>query len=320
MAHMKKFMVASLIGATLVAPVSAFADDEVVGEEGQTAPETGAEGSQPDNGVVPETGMDGSENGGETTTDGGESTTPADDGTTGTDGETTTDGGESTTPADDDTTGTDGETPTDTGTSTETEGSPSTSNAVLSVDDVHIGLRTGGLSLSVSDILDFQTIKIESDMKTHYTKFDVTTRADAAIGDVRVTDSRGLGEGWHVTLSATPFTEVQPDGKVDGLELPLGSFTFDPASATVAHVGTALTSNPLPTIGVSTPTAIDAGEITVLSAVQGEGDFEMNFTDNVFGLTIDATTAQVNMDNYANGYTPYQSTVTWSIVSDPSGS
>jgi hypothetical protein len=145
----------------------------------------------------------------------------------------------------------------------------------------------GSLSVSTPTISDFAGITLSGTVRT-------TT---ATMGAFTVTDSRGAGAGWNVTVQASQFTSGSH-------MLPLGSISMPQPSV----VKGTPQSTGLPTI-LTGPWAIDsAGAIKIASAAaDGSGQGSYIFTTGLLTLSVPANT-------YAGTYT---STVTVSVITGP---
>lgn len=175
----------------------------------------------------------------------------------------------------------------------------------------NFSLIDGGLTLTVPSILSFGNINIGKVTETHYTAFD----------DVfTVTDARGSGDGWRLDVSATQFTVVEPVGGFESgtsaITLPAGTLGLSPLdNIDRKNVGT----GNLPVGNLVSETTIDTGGVTVATANAGDGmgTYELTYPTGALSLTINPSTAKTDTVNYPGGLTPYESTVTWDLVSAP---
>jgi hypothetical protein len=145
----------------------------------------------------------------------------------------------------------------------------------------------GGLSMSTPSIADFASLTLSG--------FAQTTTAH--MGTFTVTDSRGNGVGWNVTVQASQFT-------YGSRTLPLGSVSMpQPSVAKGSPLSTGL-----PTM-LAGPYLIDGvSSIKIASAANdGGGQGSYIFTPGPLTLNVPAKT-------YAGTYT---STVTVSVISGP---
>ena len=145
----------------------------------------------------------------------------------------------------------------------------------------------GSLSVTTPSVGDFGGITLNGTART-------TT---ATMGTFTVTDSRGTGVGWSVTVQATQFTS-------GGHTLPLGSASMPVPS--VAKVTPQSTGLPAIMPGPYTIDGISATKIAS-AAADGSGEGSYIFTPGLLTLSVPAST-------YAGTYT---STVTVSVISGP---
>lgn len=174
-----------------------------------------------------------------------------------------------------------------------------------------------------------------------------------------VTDATGTGAGWHVTVQATPLTEVAPSGGfangTSALQIATGNVFFrsEPISSGNETTGTNYpltygtdngptglttslasanpqlgaayldnTSEPISSTGgpyvLGTDQAIDTGSpLTFLDTQPGFGMGAYGFQNALYmALGIPGTTP-VDSVNYAGQPTPYQTQITFSVVSGP---
>jgi hypothetical protein len=145
----------------------------------------------------------------------------------------------------------------------------------------------GSLDVTTPDVDDFADITLNGTALTTTATMETFT----------VTDSRGTGVGWNVTVQATQFMS-------GGHTLPLGSVSMpQPNVAKSTPQSTAL-----PAI-MSGPYAIDGiSAVKIASAAaDGSGEGSYIFTPGLLTLSVPAST-------YAGTYT---STVTVSVISGP---
>ncbi len=153
----------------------------------------------------------------------------------------------------------------------------------------------GNLNLSSITVSDFPNVMLSGS----------ATNATTTMNPFTVTDARGTGAGWNVTVQATQFKEYVGGIYVNGGKtLSLSSLSM--ASPTVAPNGT---SSPAPTI-LAGPYIIDSGSaVKIASAAVGNGMGAYDFTPGASDLTLNIP---------ANAYaTAYRSEVTVSVVSGP---
>ena len=123
-------------------------------------------------------------------------------------------------------------------------------------------------------------------------------------GTLDVADNTGNGNGWHVTAQASQFTEVLPNSSYGTNTLPLSSLALQGTLSVVATNGTV---SPVPSITVTTPSAIDVSTpVKILSANtnQGMGSYSLSFpASNALSLVIPSN-AVVDTTNYPSSATP----------------
>lgn len=142
--------------------------------------------------------------------------------------------------------------------------------------------------------------------------------------NAKITDDSGTQAGWRLQVSASALTEKAPvGGFLDGdqpIVLPNGVLSFSSLPLiSNAHVGiTGITSS------YTLDQAIDNGVVTVAKAAanSGAGVTDVSFDGYTFGATLPQVQkfAQQKMTDskyYPDGNTPYESTVTWTIVVGP---
>ncbi|MEJ1517679.1 WxL domain-containing protein [Bacillus cereus] len=136
-------------------------------------------------------------------------------------------------------------------------------------------------------------------------------KTSADIGNVRVTDGRGTGEGWNLTVSSTQLTEV---GGL-GLTLPAGTLNLY-APTTVTPVGD--TNAPSPTLGAGSHT-VDSSPFTIATAGanKGLGTYDLGFDNNAIEINVHPSQKIVDITNYPAAPTPYQATITWTLNNTP---
>lgn len=175
----------------------------------------------------------------------------------------------------------------------------------------NIQLEQGGFLLKTSEPIGFGSHQIENKKKIVTTGFQQ---------DFNVTDTRGTQEGWQVTVSATPFTIIEPiTGWVqeNPYSLPSGSLSLNSLTNVIGLNGE--NEEFYPSIDIM-DRAIDMNEsIKVASADTGKGmgEYALSFNNDALSLVIDPITAKIDTVNYPNTITPYESTVTWDLISGP---
>ena len=150
---------------------------------------------------------------------------------------------------------------------------------------------TAGSSLDITEptVGDFGTLVLDGTAK----------QATATVTNLRVTDPRGTGEGWHVTIQATQLTD-----QATLRTLPLHSLSM--ATPGVARHDS--TSSGLPTLQEGPYYIDDTGAIQIASAAVGDGMGSYDFTQGA-DLTL-----SVGADAHAGTYT---TTVIVSVIAGP---
>lgn len=128
----------------------------------------------------------------------------------------------------------------------------------------------------------------------------------ATMSNFSVTDSRGTGAGWRVTVQATQFLEWNGIAAyvAGGKSIPANSLLMTAPS--VAANGT---SSVVPSIGTGPFTLDGAGAVTIASAALTEGMGKYDFTPGASSLTLSVPTS-----TYARAY---RSDITVSVISGP---
>lgn len=173
--------------------------------------------------------------------------------------------------------------------------------ALAGSDPTDIAVTGGSLSATTPTVTDFAAVTLDGTAKP-------TT---ATMGNWSVTDARGTGLGWRVTVQATQFAEwdatlnAGAGGYVtSGKKLAQNSLKMP--APTVAANGTL---SALPAITAGGPYTIDgAGAVTVASAALDAGMGIFDFTSG------GALTLTVPSSAYAR---TYRSDVNVSVVSGP---
>ncbi|MFT8389960.1 MAG: WxL domain-containing protein [Sporolactobacillus sp.] len=159
-----------------------------------------------------------------------------------------------------------------------------------------VNITGGDLTLDHSDNpIDFGSLQL--DAKPH--------TLTASAGSFDVTDARGTGDGWHVTVAATQFTDSST-----GDALPAGSLTL--RQPTVSGVDGAETTG----ITISAPGTVDTtpgNEVPVASAAVGSGLGEYTFNQDS-SMGNDGATLAIG-DNTKAG--SFGSTLTYKVTTGP---
>lgn len=191
-------------------------------------------------------------------------------------------------------------------------------NELTQSQEVQLSLTPGDFKLEVPTV----SLNGEVKLKTEDTILNFT---DPSLS-LAVVDNRGTQEGWNLSVSATPFTEVTPPSGETAYVLPQGSFTLNNFNGLTADTNTQ-TSLPdslkTGTYGInqvynSNTLALDptAGAINLFSAPAGTGagKYNLTFNPNTLSLKVNSVTAKVRKGQAS---TSYKSTLTWNLVSGP---
>lgn len=165
--------------------------------------------------------------------------------------------------------------------------------ATTGTTPAEVTIQGGALGIVVpASSIDFGTISIDGTVKTLTSNLDNMT----------IEDFTGTGNGWNVTVQSSQFTDGVNTLPSSSLELK-GIDTITPLG----------TTSPLPTVSGIAPYAIDGGSaLKILSSAtnQGMGKFDVAFLADALELTIDTNTVKTTG-------VPYQSTITWTLVTGP---
>lgn len=187
-------------------------------------------------------------------------------------------------------------TPLTIGASSSSGGTGSSAGQTSADQQATVHLTGGDLTLDHSaSPIDFGSLQIDDKAHT----------LNASAGSFDVTDATGSGDGWHVTISATQFTDA-----TSGTTLPAGSLTL--RQPTVTGDNGASTDG----ITVSDPGTVDltpGNEVTVASAATNEGMGQYTFSQDSSAGNDGATLAVA--PNAKTG--AYSSTLTYKVVTGP---
>lgn len=192
-----------------------------------------------------------------------------------------------------------------------------TTSETTTVDTSFIGTPvTIDVSSAQATQENVQPIVTDDGAGNYTVSADTTNASDGNIPTnytVEVLDNSGSQAGWKVQVEATQLTEVGGAGIV----LPSGLLSLETPTFTNDDVG----ASGIGTTYIGQP--IDTGSpVTVATASESSG---AGLTTIRFdGFNVDLSNAEVYANqqvtdptNYASGATPYQSTITWSLVSAP---
>lgn len=146
-------------------------------------------------------------------------------------------------------------------------------------------------------------------------------KTNADPGTLSIKDASGTGEGYRITVSATQFKTVTPsNGFASGTSartLPKGSLLLKNTGATINAVGGTTSQKPNWT---GSSWVIDSGSpVTILSANKdtGMGKYDIVFGSDNLELTLNPSTTYIDNVNYAGKSTPYETNITYTIISGP---
>lgn len=174
-------------------------------------------------------------------------------------------------------------------------------NTVLAADPAPDAVVTGGtLAIAELAIAPFTTVLLDGTTQT-------TT---AVVTDTTLTDSRGSGDGWQVSLKASAFTLAPADLLLAAVgavgTLPLSSLELGTVSIAVATTGAGSTA--ITNIAISQGKIDTTAGINILSAPLNEG--MGTYTVSMTPMTLTLLPASA----YAGTYT---STVTETLTTGP---
>lgn len=171
------------------------------------------------------------------------------------------------------------------------------------------GINPGTRAIEAPTSTTFADVTLDGTSKT-------TT---ANPGKLVVSDNTGSGEGYKVSVQATPMREVAPSGGfvagTTAKTLPVGSLSLSNSGATITPKGT---TSPSPT-WLGSNFVIDNGAVNILSAAvgQGMGIYDVQFGSSALSLVLNPSTTFTDPKNYPSGATPYSTTITYTITTGP---
>lgn len=173
-----------------------------------------------------------------------------------------------------------------------------TASGASAADDTNVTVIGGSLSVTNMTVADFANVTLDGTART-------TT---ASASDFTVTDARGTGAGWNVTVSGTQFCKLDTLGVACDLvtprNLPTSSLSVPQLSVAKADA----TSSAVPSL-TGGPYLVDGLSVKVASSAAngtGMGSYDFSQGGN-WNLTVPASA-------YAGSY---RSTVTVSVASGP---
>lgn len=159
--------------------------------------------------------------------------------------------------------------------------------------DTTVSISGGALTVTAPEVNEFPTVILDGTAQTVHAPLEPFT----------VTDARGTGHGWTVSLQATPFREWDGTGYVtDGRALPPGSLLLEGLSVTADG-----TDSDGPTV-VAGPYVLDGPAVTVATATAGSGMGTFTFDPTA------ALAVSVPAHAYARAY---RSELSISVTSGP---
>lgn len=172
--------------------------------------------------------------------------------------------------------------------------------------EVSIKVSAGEIWLEIPDIEEFGKYEIPGEAVEIYTKFR---------GSVKVKDYRGSNKGWRLNIKATPFSIVEPVGGFKGEE----GYSMPKGLISVGDVqGVVKLGKEVDSIHIKGRELIDSGGVDVVKVEGGgTGEYEVNFGEDALGLILDPIAVKIDNENYPTESTPYESTITWELVSAP---
>lgn len=170
---------------------------------------------------------------------------------------------------------------------------------------------TGGTrDISVSATTTFSAVTLDGTTQT----------ATANPGSLALQDNTGSGAGWRVSVQASQFTEKAPVGGFQSgtvaQKLPTGSLKLVNTGASITQNGT---TSGVPTWTGTTFTLDGGAAVNLLSAPAdaGMGKYTVALGANSLSLTLLPASTYVDSINYSGVATPYESTLTYSIIAGP---
>ncbi len=161
-------------------------------------------------------------------------------------------------------------------------------------------MSAGSLEMTVPNEIVFPTVEYKSDF---------LYAINSNVGEVVVTDSRGTGEGWILSVESSELKEV--GGK--GLTFGNGSLLmYAPAGA----YNDTSTDN-APVVTTTTYASIQNAPFTLVTASPGQGSGVWRIPLGSIEIASNAVYPLVDEENYPNGPTPYEATLTFSLVTGP---
>ncbi len=167
--------------------------------------------------------------------------------------------------------------------------------ANAAADNTNVSVTAADLTLGAIAIGDFAGVALDGTVNT----------STATMTAFDVTDARGSGAGWNVTIGATEFAEWNGTAYVTGGKT-VGASRVSMATATVAKVDSTSSTPPTMTAGAYT---LDAGSAVKIASAAADGSGMGSYT-----ITPGSVTLTVDADTYARNY---RSDVTVTLASGP---
>lgn len=158
-----------------------------------------------------------------------------------------------------------------------------TTASIAHADDSNVTVTGGSLTLGSISTSDFGGVTLNGAAQSTTASMDPFT----------VTDPRGTGLGWNVTVSASSFKEYATDAYVtDGKTLGTSRFTM--AAASAAKIDSTSSGLPSMTSGTYTLDADSNADgtseaVKIASAATGDGMGSYTITPGQLGLSVPAS-------------------------------
>lgn len=167
--------------------------------------------------------------------------------------------------------------------------------AQAAADPTNVTVTAAEITLGAISVGDFAAVTLDGTVNT----------TAATMAAFSVSDSRGSGAGWNVTIGATEFAEWNGTAYVVSGKT-IGASRTSLGNATVAKIDDTSSTAPTMTAGAYT---LDAGSAVKIAsaAADGSGMGSYSITPGAVSLTVDADTYAAN----------YRSDVTVSLTSGP---
>lgn len=180
---------------------------------------------------------------------------------------------------------------------------------VTKTTDVEVGIQGGDITLDAPVVgKAFDTIKIDGTVQ----------HTGAVLEELTITDLTGTGSGWRLAVQATPFSYTTAGSET--FSLPKDSLQLQIPDR-IVNVNNTIA----PKISQAGAFTIDSDSQKNLLEAQkdeGMGEFQVfffNATKNepTLTLAVDTNKAKIDKSIGSTGFTPYKSTITWSLIQAP---